>query len=169
MPRGAGGAYAQSMRTRTTVPWAVGLTASVLLAGCGAPRASLPPGAMAVRTDDSLVSAARSGGLCTGTSVPPFVVVLEGDPSDRAWPVWLRAEDGRRIYIVWPAGFSVRFDPDAILLDETGAPILHAGSPLRFEQGAPGPSDGTGDRPYVAAGGWDTGLAEAPHCYIYNQ
>src|SRR5882672_7804763 len=88
-----GGTNAQCMRKRTTVPWAVGLIAAVLPAGCGAPRASLPPGAMAVRTDDGLVSAAKAGVLCTGTSVPPFVVVLEGDPSDKAWPVWLRAED----------------------------------------------------------------------------
>ena len=125
----------------------------------------LPSGAIRVPTDETLVNATASGILCVGSTVPPFVGILEGDPSDLAWPVRLRAEDGRRMYITWPKGFSVRFDPHATLLDETGAPVLYAGSPFTFEGVAHDPSKGTRDEPYLAAGAWETGLARVGHCY----
>jgi hypothetical protein len=103
-----------------------------LFGGCTG-QVPLPSGAIRVPTDETLVNATASGILCVGSTVPPFVGILEGDPSDLAWPVWLRAEDGRRMYITWPKGFSVRFDPYTTLLDETGAPVLYAGSPFTFE------------------------------------
>lgn len=139
------------------------LTLGVL--GSCAGGAPLPSGAIRVPTDDALVNATASGILCVGSSVPPFVGILEGDRSDADWPVWLRAEDGRRMYMTWPKGFSVRFDPDATLLDETGMPVLHAGSAFTFEGVAHDPSKGTREEPYLAAGGWETGLARVPHCY----
>jgi hypothetical protein len=135
-----------------------------LFGGCTA-RVPLPSGAIRIQTDESLVNAATSGVLCVGSSVPPFIGILEGDPSDLAWPVWLRAEDGRRMYITWPKGFSVRFDPAAVLLDETGTPVLYAGSPFTFQGVAHDPSTGTRDEPYLASGGWETGLARVGHCY----
>lgn len=140
------------------------LVLSLLFAGC-ASRASLPPGAIVVPTDDGLVNAMTPGVVCVGNSVPPFIGILEGDPMDTAWPVWLRAEDGRRMYITWPGGFSVRFDPDATLLDENGKVVLEAGSPFTFQGVAHDPSKGTREEPYVAEGLWETGLARAPHCY----
>lgn len=155
------------MRGRTTAPWIVALITFVMLAGCGAPRASLPPGAIAVPTDENLMSSEGTGVLCTlSATIPPVVGVLVGDASDTAWPVWLQAEDGRRMYIRWPRGFSVRFDPDATLLDETGAVFLFAGSPLILGQVGADPAKGTKDRPYVAAGIVETGLARKEHCYI---
>jgi hypothetical protein len=69
------------------------------------------------------------------------------------------------MYMRWPGGFSVRFDPDATLLDETGTVVLHAGSPFTFEGVGHDPAGGTRDQPYVAEGLWETGLARVPHCY----
>ena len=137
---------------------------AVLATGCTS-HAPLPSGAIHVPTDEGLVNAATSGILCVGSTVPPFVGILEGDSSDLAWPVSLRAEDGRRMYITWPRGFSVRFEPDAVLLDETGTPVLYAGSPFTFHGVAHDPSRGTRDEPYVADGAWETGLARVGHCY----
>lgn len=135
-----------------------------VLEGCAA-QAPLPSDAIRVPTDEGLVNATASGILCVGSSVPPFVGILEGDPSDAAWPVWLRAEDGRRMYMTWPKGFSVRFDPDATLLDETGVPVLRDGSAFTFEGVAHDPSKGTREEPYLAVGAWETGLASVAHCY----
>jgi hypothetical protein len=69
------------------------------------------------------------------------------------------------MYVTWPRGFSVRFDPDATLLDENGKVVLEVGSPFTFEGVAHDPSKGTREEPYVAEGLWETGLARAPHCY----
>lgn len=40
----------------------------------------------------------------------PVAGILEVQAGARE-PVWLRADDGRRLSVVWPAGFTVRFDP----------------------------------------------------------
>jgi hypothetical protein len=107
--------------------------------------------------------------MCTASATIPAVVgVLEGDPSVVAWPVWLRAQDGRRMYILWPRGFSVRFDPAATLLDETGTTFLLAGSPMTLAQVGPDPARGTMDRPYVAGGLVETGLGGMEHCYAHR-
>jgi hypothetical protein len=140
----------------------------VMVAGC-ASRGPLPSGAVAVPTDDALVSSAQSNILCTASAaIPPVVGILAGDASESAWPVWLRAEDGQRMYVVWPKGFSARFDPGVTLLDETGAPVLDEGSPITLVQVARDPSRGTRERPYVAEGLWETGLAGAPRCYNHT-
>ena len=142
---------------------------AVVLIGCAAPgpaRAPLPSGAMAVPTDDNLVSSAQSGILCTlSASIPPVTGTLEGDPRDTAWPVWLRGPDGGRIYLLWPRGFSVRFDPAATVLDETGAVFLLAGSPLTLWQESHATADGTKDHPYLVGGLVGTGLGDVQHCY----
>jgi hypothetical protein len=142
---------------------------AVILLGCSAP-AALPSGAITVPTDENLVSSAESGILCTASAViPPVVGVLEGDPSDVAWPVRLRADDGRRMYILWPRGFSVRFDPSATLLDEAGATFLHAGDPLVLGQVGADPAHGTKDRPYLARGLMGGAVSHAwERCYQHK-
>lgn len=150
-----------------TRPLAIAITA-VLIAACAA-RVALPSGAIAVPTDENLLSSVQSGIVCDASAtIPPVVGVLEGDPFDAAWPIWLRADDGRRMYILWPRGFSVRFDPGATLLDETGATFLLAGSPMSLDQVAMDPANGTKDRPYVAEGLIGTGLGHAQHCYRHK-
>jgi len=70
------------------------------------------------------------------------------------------------MYIRWPRGFSVRFEPDATLLDETGAVFLMAGSPITLAQVSADPAAGTKDHPYVAAGLVETGIGHEEHCYV---
>jgi hypothetical protein len=136
-------------------------------AGCTS-RAPLPSGAIRVPTDDDVVSYGSEHVLCdTATATVPEVPptgVLAGDPSDLTWPVWLEVEDGSRRYVLWPRDFSVRFDPGATLLDETGKAILYAGSPVIIADRSADTSRGTKDRPYVAVS-FLTGLIHLPHCY----
>jgi hypothetical protein len=141
--------------------------ASILLASCTA-ATPMPSGAMALRTDENLVPSSVSGVLCglNGT-LPQVSGVLEGDPSDEAWPVWIQTATGRRMYVVWPKGFSVRFNPTATLLDQEGTPILHDGSPLTLGQFSDDPATGTRDHPFVAVGAWSTGLGNVWRCYTY--
>ena len=86
------------------------LALAVSLLGSCTTHAPLPSGAIHVPTDDDLVSFGSQGILCGFATVPemPPTGVLAGDPSDPPWPVWLRAEDGARRYVVWPRDFSVR-------------------------------------------------------------
>jgi hypothetical protein len=153
------------MKSRAACRAVALLTFVVALSGCST-AAPLPSGAIAVPTDQNVVSSAESGILCTlGAVIPPVVGVLMGDPSDPAWPVWLQAADGHPMYIRWPRGFSVRFDPEATLLDETGAVFLLSGSPITLAQMGPDPAGGTKDQPYVVAGLVETGLGHEEHCY----
>jgi hypothetical protein len=150
----------------TKLRWPATFVVAVsLLGGCTA-HAPLPSGAIRVPTDDALVSFESQGILCgisSGRDTPP-TGVLDGDASDQAWPVWLLAEDGSRRYVLWPRDFSVRFDPDPTLLDETGKPVLYAGSPATIAYPPTDPTSGTKDRPYVAES-FETGLIHLAHCY----
>jgi hypothetical protein len=140
---------------------------ALALGGCSTASAPLPSGALAVPIDENLLSSKQAGILCDLAAViPPVVGVLEGDHSDQAWPVWLQAPDGRRMYVLWPRGFSVRFDPTPTLLDENGSIFLSAGSPVTLGQVGADPAYGTKDRPYVAGGLIETGLGHEEHCYV---
>jgi hypothetical protein len=135
--------------------------------GSSAASAPLPSGAIAVPTDENLLSSQQAGILCNlAGAIPPVAGVLQGDPTDLAWPVWLQAPDGHRTYVLWPRGFSVRFDPAATLLDENGSTFLSEGSPVALGQVAADPAYGTKDRPFVAGGLVETGLGREEHCYV---
>jgi hypothetical protein len=131
---------------------------TLTVAGCSVgarPSFALPAGAMAIPTDPSLDSGSDSHILCTlGATIPYVEGYLRGDPSDTAWPVWLEAADGHRQYVLWPSGFSVRFTPDPVLLDEKGAVVLTSGAGLELDQVGADPALGTRDHPYVASGLW---------------
>ena len=140
---------------------------ALTLGGCASGPPPLPPGAIPVPTDENLLSSAQAGILCNlAAAIPPVAGVLEADRSDPTWPVWLQAADGHRMYVLWPRGFSVRFDPMATLLDENGSTFLTDGSPITLGQVAADPAGGTKDRPYVAAGLVETGLGHEEHCYV---
>ena len=87
------------------------LIMAFVFGGCSAGSPPLPSGAVAVPTDENLVSSAESAQsgmhiLCNlSAAVPPVVGLLAGDHSDPAWPVWLQAADGHPMYIRWPRGF----------------------------------------------------------------
>ena len=86
--------------------------------------------------------------------------VLTGDPADKEG-VWLTALDGTRLSIVWPEGFTARFEPDVVLLDEhfidepgtdeRVAVVAHAGDMvlLQVERAA---ATGSFEDPYYASG-----------------
>ncbi len=120
-------------------------------------------------TDENLMPSEQSGVLCTlGAATHPVVGVLAGDRFDTSWPVWLRAVDGQRLFVVWPRGFSATFDPGPTLLDEAGAVFIDGESPVTLVQLSLDPTKGTRDRPFVAQGIVETGLGQAEHCYTHR-
>ena len=155
-------------RLHSIVAICVALAATLMalaLVGCsfgGRPSFALPSGAMAIPTDPDLVNAKGTGILCTPDAIiPPVAGYLRGDATDSAWPVWIEAADGRRQYVLWPAGFSVRFTPDPELLDEQGTLALTDVVPIELQVGA-SPDLGTKDHPYGA-----TGIL-GDRCYIHR-
>jgi hypothetical protein len=148
--------------------------ALILVGGCGAlpPPVVIPDGAVAIPTDENVVpsytDAAGIGHLCTlAAAINPVSGALEGDQSDATWPVWLRAVDGSRLYVLWPRGFSARFDPDLTLLDETGTPFASA-SGVWLGQVGRDPTKGTKDRPYTASGLISGNLSGGERCYVHK-
>jgi len=115
---------------------------------------SAPPSPSPIRA-----AALRTFPVAAGQTVcPQFVLanalrgVLEGSPSDPREPVWLRGPSGARSSVVWPTGFSVRFEPTAVLYNERGRAVAKAGSDVILPQVALGSHAGTFADPYVAAG-----------------
>ncbi len=82
----------------------------------------------------------------------PVTGTLEGDPTDPLEPIWLRSTDGQRISIVWPAGFSVSFEPDAVLANEKGVVVARAGDTVTLTQVSITSHAGTFADPYLAQG-----------------
>src|SRR5437763_605842 len=91
----------------------------------------LPAGAVPAPVDIGLVAV---GSCAAYAAVDPLEGVLQADSGDPDWPVWLRAADGHRIYVRWPAGFSVRFGSKAELLDDQGVAVLTDGKTFRLLQ-----------------------------------
>ena len=81
----------------------------------------------------------------------PVAGVLEGQAGARE-PVWLRADDGHHLSVVWPAGFTVRFDLDAAIYTDRGTLVGRAGDRIVLGQTRPGDAAGTFDDPYFASG-----------------
>jgi hypothetical protein len=87
---------------------------------------------------------------------------LEGRQENTVEPLWLRADDGRTLSVVWPAGFSALFDPDAVLHDESGKVVARAGDLVHLMDVQFADASGTFDDPYIAEGGLFDG------CYYYE-
>jgi hypothetical protein len=81
----------------------------------------------------------------------PVAGILGGQAGARE-PVWLRASDGRHVSVVWPAGFTVRFAPDAAIYTEKGRLVGRAGDRIVLGQTGYGDAAGTLDDPYFASG-----------------
>lgn len=82
----------------------------------------------------------------------PVIGRLEGDPEDPQEPVWLTRADGTRLSVVWPVGFSVRFEPEATLYDEQGRVVARAGESVELGQVSVTKAKGSFEDPYYAAG-----------------
>ena len=85
--------------------------------------------------------------------------ILRGDVFAQE-PVWLEAADGRHLSVVWPDGFSVGFEPGAVLYDEKQLRVASAGEQVALTQVAWESAAGTFDDPYYATGFVFTG------CYL---
>jgi hypothetical protein len=118
----------------------------------------LPVGAVPAPVDDGLLAV---GACAAYAAVDPLEGVLHADSGNVDWPVWLRAPDGHRIYVRWPAGFSVRFGLKAELLDDQGFVVLTEREVFRLPQVNVGEHLGTAEEPYLARGLWE----RQGHCY----
>jgi hypothetical protein len=145
-----------------------GILVAAMATGCGDTQTNLddlvptpvplPAGAIPAPVDANLVRP----GLCPlPAATDPLEGVLEVDPADPVWPVWLRAADGHRMYVKWPAGFSVRFGATTELLDDQGVAVLTAGQAFRLPQVSFSEHRGTMEDPYLARGLWE----KPGHCY----
>ena len=87
--------------------------------------------------------------LCGGGKfVPSLVGRLHGDSQDPQL-VWLVADSGTRIDILWPPGFSVRFEPRLELLDDAGQLVGISGQEIDINTN-PSSHAGTAEDPFPA-------------------
>ncbi len=87
---------------------------AVLLAACGAtPSPSLPT----LDSDIQVCGGVHLGGTLAGSPTDPRVA-------------WLAIANGGRQEIVWPQGYSARFDPDLAVLDASGKMVYRAGDTI---------------------------------------
>ena len=79
--------------------------------------------------------------------------MLAGDPNDpeRVWLVDAPPFKGR-VSVVWPQGFHVRFEPDAVLYNEKDVPVARQGETVAFPQVRISEHAGTYADPYLAYG-----------------
>jgi hypothetical protein len=132
---------------RTAAIWLVAL----LVAACSA-HAVISTGPDGLRTFAVVRNPDGSSVPCPAFGLTnPVAGVLEGQAGARE-PVWLRAEDGRHLSVIWPAGFTVRFEPDAAIYTEKGGLVGRAGDRIVLDQTRPGDAAGTFADPYLASG-----------------
>jgi hypothetical protein len=84
--------------------------------------------------------------------IDPVVGRLEGSPDDPVEPIWLVGPNGNRLSVVWPRGYSVAFEPEAVLRDADGRVVATAGERIELAQVRVGASSGTYEDPYIASG-----------------
>lgn len=134
-------------------------TALVVLAvaACGLPAQPSPHSTISAGPDRlrtfSVIHAVNGIPVACGLpNVEPRVVgTLEGDASARE-PIWLRSADARRLSVVWPQGFTVKFEPAAVLYNDHGVAVAGAGQSVELSQVRLGTHAGTFDDPYIASG-----------------
>ena len=91
-------------------------TVAVLLAGCAATPAPSP----------TLPTLTSDVSICAGVGT---IATLAGSPTDPR-VAWLVGPTGGRREIVWPPGFTARFDPDLAVLDASGKVVYRAGDQI---------------------------------------
>lgn len=135
-----------------TVTAAVG----VALAGCSLVQPShsvITRDADGMRTFTVIREAGGHPVACAAFGVPdPVTGTLEGDRDAIGDTVWLRSQEGGQVFVVWPAGFHVGFEPSVTLHDETGRVVGKAGEAVELSQVQPDSHAGTAADPYIAAG-----------------
>ena len=117
---------------------------STLLLGCG----GISTGAHGLRSFRW-----NSNNPCNADQPFPVVTgVLRADPG-QVDPVWLADRVGNRLSVVWPAGFTILFDPaPAVLLNEHGEAVDTEGDWVTLGHTRTSDAAGTFDDPYYASG-----------------
>ena len=124
---------------------------AVLVAACVA-HSVISTGPDGLRTFAVVRNADGSYVACAAFArTNPVTGIVEGQAGARE-PVWLRADDGRHLSVVWPAGFTLRFEPDAAIYSDRGTLVGRAGDRIVLGQTGPGDAAGTFDDPYFASG-----------------
>lgn len=131
----------------------VAVVAVVALAGgCADPR--LRAGVIETQPDGlrTFTLPGDENTLCVAFGlVDPLSGTLRADASGRPEKLWLE-RDGQRLSVVWPEGFTLRFEPDAVLYDEAGSAVAQEDSAVTLDQVRPTDASGTYDDPYIASG-----------------
>lgn len=130
--------------------WGLTVSLAISAAGCQA------PGTITTGPDGLRTFATNPNVLCNlGRYIPGFSAVLVGDPNDpeRVWLVGANVAPLKpRISVVWPQGFHVRFEPDAVLYNDKDVPVARQGETVTFPQMNASRYAGTHDDPYLAYG-----------------
>jgi hypothetical protein len=111
-------------------PFVVGLLALVLGVGCG------PSPDLHTQPDGLIVFNWQNPSLCDAFGLVDEAKVrgvLRGSPEAKG-RVWLESRNEGTLLIAWPAGFSVRFEPEAVLRDDTGRVVGREGHGLSLDQ-----------------------------------
>jgi hypothetical protein len=109
----------------------VGIT--IVVAGA---LASSPPPAPVVQLPTATQAAAS--GACPQAGMSG--VTLRGDPTNTSRPVWVETWTGQPRTILWPYGFSARFNPALELLNEQGDVVAREGDVLQLTGGQVDPA-----------------------------
>jgi hypothetical protein len=103
---------------------------ALVLVGCAG------TGTRISRGPDGLLTWTSDTAECQAAISGPPIGTLQGAAND-VERVWVVAPDGRRLSLVWPGGFTVRFEPDAVLYGPTGVAVARTGDPIDINRAAP--------------------------------
>lgn len=99
---------------------------------------------------------ARWKGGCRGVGTD---LIIHGSATDPQVTWATRPDDGQRVEILWPVGYSARFVPQLEVLDATGKVIAHDGDWLT---GGCGAGEQPAPRPPIWVDETDVGPAPSP-------
>src|SRR5450759_1570513 len=126
------------MRTRRGLRrWAAAIWVVALLVAACAVHSVISAGPDGLRTFAVIRNPDGSSVPCAAFGLTnPVAGILQGQAGGRE-PAWLQAQDGRHLSVVWPAGFTVRFEPDAAIYTERGTLVGRAGDRIVLGQTHP--------------------------------
>jgi hypothetical protein len=136
------------------------LFGALVVAACWSGPRGVTTGPDGLRTFTSSSTGAQA--VCTAEAQANPVNGVLGGQVGQHDPVWITAADGRHLAVVWPPGFTVKFEPEPVLHDAAGAPVAKAGQTIVLTQIAIDSHAGTFDDPYIASGHVFDG------CYPYD-
>ena len=130
------------------------LVAALFVAACGSntPPSVIVTGADGLRTFTTLTEFQGHPVACPASAVVNPVRGTFAGAAGRREPAWLIDKDGRELSIIWPGGFSVRFEPMAALYNESGSVVVRERQAVELGQVASDSASGEYDDPYIAQG-----------------